>query len=167
MTSSLSLIAKALKPRWPRVLCALTTIVAAPFWLFALVNLLLPPEGLDCPAGLILIAPAILLVSVTGIITLGILNPIFIAPYLARPLKMRLRLFTPVTFNLTLLICSGLVVFAWLSALQRGYVPSYGLICFWGPLMLMFFGPPVILGSLVYSLVYLSQSRVSCDKVES
>lgn len=132
--------------RWPVVLCALTTTVAVPAWYVGLAMIRFSQGPIDNPMG---IAIWFIVTSVCAIPT-GILNALVIAPALARVVASRAWWAAPVTVHLVALMASALVFVVWtLLAIAIPILAWTGLL--W--VLCLFLGPPVIAGSVVYSIL--------------
>ncbi len=125
---------------------ALTTTLAVPAWFLGLVAIRLNQGPVDNPMGI----GVLLIVTSVCAIPAGILNALVVAPVLALLVAGRSWWAAPVTVHLAVLLASTLVFVAWTFL-----VVAIPILRYTGPLvgLFPFLGPPVIAGSVVYSIL--------------
>ncbi len=134
----------------PWLLCAVSTFVAIPAWFGGLLALLHAVKAIDRPVGI----PFYLLMCLVASAFVVPLNALAIAPALARlafPSHVRalvIHLIT-ITASVILLWC-GPSMIAQVSSLNVSIIPLY---------IAIFLLPPVLIGSIIYSLQYNSLNR--------
>jgi len=140
--------------RRPVVSCALTTIIAVPIWFIVDYEVHNAINSVDRPAGV----PLYLLVCLIAAIPLGILNAFLIAPTVGHAINgsskyCALVMFHIVGFCITVAVIESL----WFVA-NTPHIPGFECT-FFLLYFAEFFIPPIIVGSLVYSLRKLAAQK--------
>jgi hypothetical protein len=133
--------------------------VAVVVWYFGLVAIRLSQGPVDNPMG---VGIWFAVTSVCAI-PVGILNAVVVAPALARAVAARSWWAAPITVHLVVLLASGGAFAGWILLAMA--IP---FLCITGPLILWYplFGPPTIVGSLVYSIC-VSKPRARRQTLEN
>ena len=127
----------------PWFLCSLATLVGIPVWFFSLVAAMSAGRSIDCPAGfvvyfLLCLASSVIVVPVNA--------------FVVSPLSARCS-FRSIAGALALHVCAGVATYVaalyWPSVIARAPALGWTILPYY---MAMFLLPPMILGSLVYSL---------------
>lgn len=130
----------------PVICCAFTTIVAVP------VSFILYPSSGDeiNPAGAIVY----FVICIVAAFPLGILNAFVIAPIISRPLNVSSKMYIPILYNFVVLVVAYAVILSVGYITQLGFDTFNQIVCLpW--YLLQFFTPPIVAGSIIYSIFKL------------